>query len=82
MTTPTLKEPLRDLVGRALYEKPGGNRDWYLLSEERREPWRKDADRIIPIIAADYAAIKAEKDRAQKTINQLCERLSSPDPFK
>lgn len=45
-----LTEPLRDLVGRALYEEPGQNLDWYLLSEERREPWRLDADRVIPIV--------------------------------
>jgi len=44
-----LAEPLRDRVGRVLYEEPGKNCDWYKLSEERREPWRKDADRAIAV---------------------------------
>ena len=44
-----VSEPLRDQIGRALYEEPGHNGDWYKLSEDRREPWRRDADRIIPI---------------------------------
>lgn len=78
----TVQEPLRDQVGRALYEEPGLDRNWYDLPEDRREPWRKDADRIIPIVAADYAAIKAEKDRALKTVDQLAEKLSSTNPFQ
>ena len=82
MSGPTVREPLRDRVGRAIYEKPGSDCDWYSLPEDRREPWRKDADRIIPIVVADYAAIKAERDRAQKTCEQLIEKLTSPDPFK
>jgi len=52
---------LRDHVGRALYEEPNTDADWAALSDERREPWRKDADRIIPIIAAEYAAITAKR---------------------
>ena len=44
-----VSEPLRDQIGRALYEEPGHSGDWYELSEDRREPWRLDADRIIPI---------------------------------
>jgi hypothetical protein len=67
----TVQEPLRDRVGRALYEEPGKNLNWYLLSEEKREPWRKDADRVIPIITADYAAVKAEKNRAHRACEQL-----------
>lgn len=66
--TPT---DLRDRVGRAIYEKPGTDADWSSLSEERREPWRKDADRVIPLIAADYAAIVAEKLRAQEACQLL-----------
>jgi hypothetical protein len=46
-------EPLRDRVARALYEEPGHKADWDKLSEERREPWRKDADRIIPIVQSE-----------------------------
>lgn len=45
-----VKEPLRDLIGRAIYEEPdqsGKAPDWYALSEERRESWRVDADRVI-----------------------------------
>lgn len=40
-------EPMRDVIGRALYEEPPLDRNWYDLSEERREPWRQDADRVI-----------------------------------
>lgn len=46
----TVSEPLRDRIGRVLYEEPGHERDWYSLSEERREPWRKDADRVIAVL--------------------------------
>jgi hypothetical protein len=44
------QEPLRDQVGRVLYEEPGRALDWYALSEERREPWRQDADRVIAVV--------------------------------
>ena len=44
---PLIYEPLRDQVGRVLYEEPGIARDWYRLSENRREAWRNDADRIL-----------------------------------
>lgn len=70
------EHPLRDRVGRALYEEPGGNADWSSLSEERREPWRKDADRVIPIIAADYAAVVAEKRRAQEACELMGKRMA------
>lgn len=66
---------LRDQVARALYEEPGSGADWLSLSEERRELWRKDADRIIPIISADYAAITAEKFRAQEACTQMGRRI-------
>lgn len=68
-----IREPLRDQVGRALYEE-GCGRDWSSLSEERREPWRKDADRIIPIVQQDYAAVVAERDRAQRACEQINNR--------
>lgn len=42
-----LAEPLRDVAGRALYEEDGVRNDWYSLSEKRREPWRRDADRVF-----------------------------------
>lgn len=50
-----LQEPLRDQIGRVIYEcdEEQGNSDrpdWYCLSEERREPWRKDADRVILLL--------------------------------
>lgn len=52
--TSTLIEPMRDVIGAALYneftDKHSTSRprpDWYGLSEERREPWRVDADRVI-----------------------------------
>ena len=46
-------KPLRDRIGRALYEEPdarGRTPDWYALAEERREPWRQDADRVIAML--------------------------------
>lgn len=43
----TVKEPLRDVLGRILYEEGDERNDWYSLSEERREPWRLDADRVL-----------------------------------
>jgi hypothetical protein len=73
--TNTVQEPLRDRVGRALYEEPGSNCNWYDLSEERREPWRKDADRIIPIVHRDYAAVVAERNRAQQACEEIARRL-------
>lgn len=44
-----LFEPIRDIIGRALYEEEpdGQERDWYTLSEKQREPWRLDGDRVI-----------------------------------
>lgn len=69
-------DPLRDRVGRALYEEPGSNCDWSKLTEDRREPWRKDADRVIPLIAAEYAAVVAEKLRAQEACEQMGARIS------
>ena len=47
-----LIEPMRDIIGRAIYEDPRNDpeKDWYTLSEERREPWREDADRVIEAI--------------------------------
>lgn len=41
-----VQEPLRDRLGRAIYEENSLS-DWYSLSEEWREPWRKDADRVL-----------------------------------
>lgn len=50
----TIQEPLRDRVGRAIYEAPGTEPgSWYDLSEERREPWRQDADRAIAVIQSE-----------------------------
>lgn len=70
----TVQEPLRDRVGRALYEEPGREtelRDWYNLSEERREPWRKDADRVIAIVQTEP---NTPYERAQTEINLLTSR--------
>lgn len=60
MNARTVEEPLRDRVGRALYEEPGAGYNWYDLSEERREPWRKDADRVIEVVMNDNASVLAE----------------------
>jgi hypothetical protein len=46
-------EPLRDQIGRVLYEEGGVRSDWHLLSEARREPWRKDADRVTAMLMRD-----------------------------
>lgn len=49
-------EALRQIVGRAIYEvdEEIGNAtrpDWYSLSMERREPWMRDADRVLRAIS-------------------------------
>lgn len=63
MNAPTVQEPLRDRVGRAIYEIPNTGADWYSLSEERREPWRQDADRAIAVMEqADAELIAAAPD--------------------
>lgn len=80
--TKTVEEPLRDRVGRAIYEEPGTDCDWYQLSEDRREPWRKDADRVIPIIAADYAAVVAEKRRAQEACEAMGMRIAELEAYQ
>lgn len=49
----TVSEPTRDLIGRVLYEEPAMGRDWYEMSEQSREPWRRDADRVIIAIGGD-----------------------------
>lgn len=46
--------PLRERVARALYEE-GWNegaekREWAALAAEKRDPWLRDADRVIPIV--------------------------------
>lgn len=56
-------EPLRDCVGRALYEEPGHQGDWYSLSEERREPWRLDADRAIAVMHANFSKLETAMHR-------------------
>lgn len=48
----TVQEPMRERVGRVLYEEPGRGLDWYSLSEDKREIWRLDADRVIIITRA------------------------------
>lgn len=68
---PNITEPMRDVIGRVLYEEPGISRDWYSLSEERREPWRQDADRIIdvlPIMADHFAEFAYHQADAKDTI--------------
>lgn len=49
-----VREPLRDQIGRSLYEEghAAERADWYSLSEVRREPWRADADRCLSHFAA------------------------------
>jgi len=66
--TETVIEPLRDLVGRALYEEPGKpDLNWYLLSEERREPWRQDADRCIAVVQME---LRERLERAEETATE------------
>lgn len=73
-------EPLRDRVARALYEEGGVRSDWSELPSNRREPWRKDADRIIPIVSADHAAVVAERDRAQQACERICRAFDRGHP--
>lgn len=70
-------EALREKVARALYEEPGrARRNWDDYPLHHREHWLADADRIIPIIAADYAAVVAEKRRAQEACQQMGMRIA------
>lgn len=55
-------EPLRDQIGRALYEEPGRTLNWYALSEQKREPWRLDADRVLKVIEGSFAMSGDEQE--------------------
>lgn len=51
-----IAEPLRDVIGRAIYSEDNPLlSDWYTLSETRREPWRKDADRVIAALLSHWS---------------------------
>lgn len=55
--TNEVAEPLRDVIGRAIYAEPldwHNDADWYDLSEELREKWRCDADRVITALLAHW----------------------------
>ena len=77
-----MSEELRDRVGRAIYEEPGTDADWSSLPDDRREQWRRDAARVIPLIAADYAAIVAEKRRAQEACELMGARIAELESTK
>lgn len=72
----TVQEPLRDRIGRAIYEENNLS-DWYSLSEARREPWRKDADRVLlalsreELIAAGKTLSKDEHRAFANTDREL-----------
>jgi hypothetical protein len=44
---------LRQIIGRALYEEGTVRdcRDWAIMSDERREPWCADGDRVVRAIS-------------------------------
>lgn len=72
-------EPMRDLLARAIYEEPKNTESYYNLSEERREPWRQDADRIIDELASfserfqEYAYERGGADWLATTPKELFE---------
>lgn len=50
-------EPLRDIIGNAIFTQPPTSAsEWYEKSSERREGWRKDADRVIDALWIDAVA--------------------------
>lgn len=72
-----MTESLREKVARALYEEPGrARRNWDDYPIHHQEHWLADADRIIPIVAADYTATVAERDKAQRACEEMARRLS------
>ena len=42
-----MTEPMRSIVGRAIYEDGKKQTGWHDLTEEEREPWLQHADRAI-----------------------------------
>ena len=79
MTDQTVAEPVRDIIGRALYEEPPTNGDptpnWYALSEEKREPWRQDADRVVA------AVIATQQERMARAILRCMDDHDGIDTF-
>lgn len=75
---PSISEPLRDLIGRAIYEEPGRGLNWYLLSEERREPWRRDADRVLNALKSDLSSLSCLKEQIEGLISGVDVNLSEP----
>ena len=78
---PTVQEPLRDRVGRAIFEEPmrpgrGLPDSWYDLPEEKREPWRQDADRAIAVAVADLVELV---DRLDNYVASLTNLKGLPD---
>lgn len=61
----TAQEPLRDRIARAIYEDPRqGPSVWYELSEDRREYWRADADRVLVVLQdACPGHVASERDK-------------------
>lgn len=47
----TAVEPIREIIGRALYHENGVRKDWNTLSARRREPWCEDGDRVLSALA-------------------------------
>jgi hypothetical protein len=68
-------EPLRDQIGRVLYDESIiSSRNWYELSEERREPWRLDADRVLVVlkrVTDDHRALAKEIYQTKRHLGEL-----------
>jgi hypothetical protein len=67
-----LREPLRDRIGRAIYEEPGHGLNWYSLSEEKREDWRRDADRVIAQLNEEYAQQSTDARNIKDRLREAC----------
>jgi len=85
--TLTIQEPLRDRAGRAIFENTPGKMDWYSLSEERREPWRKDADLVLEMagyanLVAAMNAVAIALDVPRNRFGKLDGDMASAEPLR
>ena len=88
MVDQTAKEPLRDQIGRVLYEEAETETifrplrvDWYKLNEYRREPWRRDGDRVLEVMHTHLLASKTEIEEAADAIGGVDWLATAPHEF-
>lgn len=63
---------IREAIARAIYECPkddGTTDDWNALSEERRQPWLGDADRVLAVVKESMTTDSAESRRMRLVVD-------------